>query len=41
VRGILASFLVPLVDANGNVIADFRSAERLRAEGVPKRIPLQ
>jgi quinoprotein dehydrogenase-associated probable ABC transporter substrate-binding protein len=41
VRGILTSFLVPLVDANGNVTADFRSAERLRAEGVPKRIPLQ
>jgi hypothetical protein len=40
VRGILASFLVPLVDADGKVTADFRSAERLRAEGVPKRIPL-
>jgi quinoprotein dehydrogenase-associated probable ABC transporter substrate-binding protein len=40
VRGILASFLVPLVDADGKITADFRSAERLRAEGVPKRIPL-
>ena len=40
-RGILASFLVPLVDAEGKVTADFRSSERLRAEGVPKRIPLQ
>lgn len=40
VRGILASFLVPLVDADGKVTADFRSAERLRAEGVPKRVPL-
>jgi hypothetical protein len=41
VRGILVSFLVPLVDAEGKVTADFASAERLRAEGVPKRIPLQ
>jgi quinoprotein dehydrogenase-associated probable ABC transporter substrate-binding protein len=40
VRAILTSFLVPLVDADGKVTADFRSAERLRAEGVPKRIPL-
>jgi quinoprotein dehydrogenase-associated probable ABC transporter substrate-binding protein len=41
VRSILAEFLVPLVDADGKVSADFRSAERLRAEGVPKRIPLR
>ena len=41
VRGILASFRVPLVDADGKVVADFRSAERLRADGVPKRIPVQ
>jgi hypothetical protein len=41
VRGILADFLVPLVDADGKVSADFRAADRLRAEGVPKRIPLQ
>jgi quinoprotein dehydrogenase-associated probable ABC transporter substrate-binding protein len=41
VRAILADFLVPLVDADGKVTADFRSAERLRADGVPKRIPLQ
>jgi quinoprotein dehydrogenase-associated probable ABC transporter substrate-binding protein len=41
VRGILTSFRVPLVDADGKVSADFRSAERLRADGVPKRIPLQ
>jgi quinoprotein dehydrogenase-associated probable ABC transporter substrate-binding protein len=40
VRGILASFFVPLVDAEGKVTADFSSAERLRAEGVQKRIPL-
>ena len=40
VREILASFLVPLLDANGNFTADFRSAERLRAEGVRKDIPL-
>jgi quinoprotein dehydrogenase-associated probable ABC transporter substrate-binding protein len=40
VRGILASYLVPLVDSQGKISADFRSAERLRAEGVPKRIPL-
>ena len=40
VRAILAGFGVPLVDADGKVTADFRSAERLRAEGVPKRIPL-
>ncbi|HEY7639453.1 MAG TPA: quinoprotein dehydrogenase-associated putative ABC transporter substrate-binding protein [Steroidobacteraceae bacterium] len=40
VRSILASFLVPLVDAEGKVTADFRAADRLRAEGVPKRIPL-
>jgi hypothetical protein len=41
VRGILASFRVPLVDADGKVTADFRSVERLRANGVPKRVPLQ
>jgi quinoprotein dehydrogenase-associated probable ABC transporter substrate-binding protein len=41
VHDILAGFLVPLVDANGKVSTDFRAAERLRAEGVPKRIPLQ
>jgi hypothetical protein len=29
-----------LVDAEGKVTTDFRSAERLRADGVPKRIPL-
>jgi quinoprotein dehydrogenase-associated probable ABC transporter substrate-binding protein len=40
VRGILTSFLVPLVDADGKVTADFRSVERLRANGVPKRVPL-
>ena len=38
---ILASFRVPLLDADGKVIADFRTAERLRAGGVPKHIPLQ
>jgi len=32
---------VPLVDADGKVTADFRSVERLRANGVPKRVPLQ
>jgi quinoprotein dehydrogenase-associated probable ABC transporter substrate-binding protein len=41
VRGILAGFLVPLLDADGKFTADFRSAERLRAEGIPKQIPLQ
>ena len=41
VRGILTSFLVPLVDAEGKVTADFRSAERLRADGVPKQVPLR
>ncbi len=40
VRGILASFSVPLLDAEGNFTADFRSAERLRADGVRKDIPL-
>ena len=41
VRTILASFRVPLVDADGKISADFRGAERLRADGVPKRVPLQ
>jgi quinoprotein dehydrogenase-associated probable ABC transporter substrate-binding protein len=40
VRDILAGFLVPLLDANGNFTADFRSGERLRAEGARKDIPL-
>lgn len=39
-RGILASFVVPLLDTEGNFTADFRSAERLRADGVRKDIPL-
>ena len=41
VHEILAAFLVPLLDANGKVTADFRSDERARAGGVPKEIPLQ
>ena len=40
VRGILVSFRVPLLDGEGNFTADFRSAERLRADGVRKDIPL-
>lgn len=40
VREILTSFLVPLLDAEGKFTADFRSAERLRADGVRKDIPL-
>ena len=40
VRGILTDFLVPLLDAEGNFTADFRSAERLRADGVRKDIGL-
>ena len=41
VHDILTAFLVPLLDANGNVKTDFRSGERERATGVAKRIPLQ
>jgi len=41
VHEILTGFLVPLLDASGNVTADFRSAERIRASGVPKQIPLR
>jgi quinoprotein dehydrogenase-associated probable ABC transporter substrate-binding protein len=41
VHDILASFLVPLLDASGKVTTDFRSPERVRASGVPKQIPLQ
>lgn len=41
VNEILSSFLVPLLDANGNVTADFRSSVREQATGVAKRIPLQ
>jgi quinoprotein dehydrogenase-associated probable ABC transporter substrate-binding protein len=41
VHDILTAFLVPLLDPNGNVKADFRSSERGRAIGVAKRIPLQ
>jgi quinoprotein dehydrogenase-associated probable ABC transporter substrate-binding protein len=41
VHDILTGFLVPLLDPNGNVKADFRSSERGRAIGVAKRIPLQ
>jgi hypothetical protein len=41
VQEILASFLVPLLDTNGKLTADFRVDERVRAGGVPKRIPLQ
>jgi quinoprotein dehydrogenase-associated probable ABC transporter substrate-binding protein len=41
VHEILATYLVPLVDANGNVTADFRSNERARESGVAKRIPLR
>jgi quinoprotein dehydrogenase-associated probable ABC transporter substrate-binding protein len=40
VHEILATYLVPLLDANGNVTADFRSNERTRESGVAKRIPL-
>lgn len=40
VRGILTSFRVPLLDAEGKFTADFRSADRLRADGVRKDIPL-
>jgi hypothetical protein len=40
VREILSSFLVPLLDAEGKFTADFSSSERLRAQGVPKQIPL-
>jgi quinoprotein dehydrogenase-associated probable ABC transporter substrate-binding protein len=41
VHDILTAFLVPLLDANGNLKADFRASERERATGVAKRIPLQ
>jgi quinoprotein dehydrogenase-associated probable ABC transporter substrate-binding protein len=41
VHEILTGFLVPLLDASGNVTADFRSADRARASGVPKEIPLR
>ena len=41
VHDILTAFLVPLLDANGEVTADFRANERGRAMGVAKRIPLQ
>jgi quinoprotein dehydrogenase-associated probable ABC transporter substrate-binding protein len=41
VHEVLATFLVPLLDANGNVMKDLRSSERERATGVAKRIPLQ
>lgn len=44
VQQILASYRVPLLDANGKVIANAQAAEqdseRARAGGVPKRIPL-
>jgi quinoprotein dehydrogenase-associated probable ABC transporter substrate-binding protein len=41
VHDILTKYLVPLLDANGNVTADFRADERARATGVAKRSPLQ
>ena len=41
VQEILNTYLVPLVDANGNVNADFGTNQRVRATGVAKRIPLQ
>jgi quinoprotein dehydrogenase-associated probable ABC transporter substrate-binding protein len=41
VHEILAAFLVPLLDAEGNVRVDAGSSERERANGVAKRIPLQ
>jgi quinoprotein dehydrogenase-associated probable ABC transporter substrate-binding protein len=40
VRGILTSFLVPLLDAEGKFTADFRAAQRLRTDAVRKDIPL-
>jgi quinoprotein dehydrogenase-associated probable ABC transporter substrate-binding protein len=40
VHGILTSFLVPLLDAEGKFTSDFRSAERLRTDAVRKDIPL-
>lgn len=41
VRRVLTSFLVPLLDAQGNVTASFDSSARLRAGSVDKSIPLQ
>jgi hypothetical protein len=41
VHDILVAFLVPLLDADGNVKADFDSSDRSRANGVAKRIPLR
>ena len=41
VHEILTAYLVPLLDANGNLRADFRSGEPTREGGVAKRIPLQ
>lgn len=39
-RGILAGYRVPLVDANGNVTASFSSEAPGRAGTVPNRMPL-
>jgi quinoprotein dehydrogenase-associated probable ABC transporter substrate-binding protein len=41
VHEILTTFRVPLLDANGNVTADFRADESARVDGIAKRIPLQ
>ncbi|MFL6548946.1 MAG: quinoprotein dehydrogenase-associated putative ABC transporter substrate-binding protein [Povalibacter sp.] len=41
VNQILATYLVPLLDADGNIKVDFRSSERELTNGVAKRIPLQ
>jgi quinoprotein dehydrogenase-associated probable ABC transporter substrate-binding protein len=41
VHEILATYQVPLLDADGNVTADFGSDHRVRESGVAKRIPLQ
>jgi quinoprotein dehydrogenase-associated probable ABC transporter substrate-binding protein len=41
VRQILASYRIPLLDENGNVIAGTQDDERIRAGAVLKQIPLQ
>jgi hypothetical protein len=41
IHAILASYRVPLLDANGSVIATDEASSEVRAGAVPKQIPLR